>query len=92
MKTESVITKTKNRIAQNKSNIKKLACEYGEIPTKDTKKEKNILNKMKAEKAEKNQLEHLVKMMNNRKKTMKTMVWKRDKSLTENILDNLDKK
>ena len=91
MKTSLVITKTKNRIAQKKTNIKKLAREYSEIPTKDTNKEKTILNKIKAEKIEKNQLEHLVKRMNNRKKTMKDMVWKRKKSLTENILINLDK-
>ena len=91
MKTETVITKTKNRIAKNKSNIKKLAYEYSEIPTKDTKKEKSIFNRIKAEKKEKNQLEHLVKRMNNRKKTMKDMVWKKNKSLEENILDNLDK-
>jgi len=91
MKTSLVITKTKNRIAKNRSNIKKMAQEYSEIPTKDTKKEKSVLNRIKAEKVEKNQLEHLVKRMNNRKKNMPTMVWKRKKSLEENILDNLDK-
>ena len=91
MKIGTVIEKTKNKIVKKKTNIRKLAREYSEIPTKDTKKEKSILSRMKDEKKEKNQLEHLVKRMNNRKKTMKDMIWKKNKSLEENILDNLDK-
>ena len=91
MKIGTVITKTENEIVKKKTNIKKLAYEYGEITTKDTNREKSILNRIKIVKKEKNQLEHLVKRMNNRKKTMKDMVWKRNKSLEENILDNLDK-
>ena len=91
MKIETVITKTKNEIVKKKFNIKKLAYEYSELPTKDTNREKSILNRIKIVKKEKNQLEHLVKRMNNRKKNMPTMFWKRGKSLEENILANLDK-
>jgi len=92
VKTETVIKKTKSKINQRKINIKRLAHDYADIPTKDTAKENSIIKGLKAEKKKKNELEHLVKRMKNRKKTIPTMIWKRNKSLRENILANLDKK
>jgi len=90
MRTSTIIEKTKNKIREKKSNVKKLARDYIDIPTKNTERERSIINRIKAEKKEKNEFEHLLKRLNNRKKTMPTMVWKRNRSLEENILDNLD--
>lgn len=89
MKTTTVITKTKNKIRENKTNIRKLAIEYSETPTTNKKKEKSIISKLNAEKKEKIQLEGLLKKLDNRKKKMPVMVWKNKNTLTENILANL---
>jgi len=89
MRTETIISRTKGKITKRKANIKKLARDYANMTTKDVVKEKSILKRLKEEKKKKNELEHLVKRMNNRKKTMPTMAWKKSKSHVENILENL---
>jgi len=88
MKTETVINKTKNEIRVKKSKYKKLAQSNLNVGV-HTKKEKDILAKMRVVKKEKVELTQLLNKMERKKKTMKTMEWKRDKSLVENIEKNI---
>jgi len=90
MKTKTVINKTENKIIEKKVNIKKLARDY--ISTKSTARERRIFSTIRSEKKEMKEMEHLLKRLNNRKKNMPIMDWKRNKTLKQNILANLDKK
>lgn len=88
MKTETVINKTKSEIRVKTGKYKRLASDYLDSPI-NTKKAKNILAKMKSMRKEKSKLTQLLNKMERKKKTMKTMEWKRDKSLVDNIEKNL---
>jgi len=91
MKTSVVIRRTKEKIIKKKTDIKKLAKVYVNVPTNNKTKERSILGKMQTQKNKKNKLERLLIRVEKRKKEMPEMVWKRNKSHTENILANLDK-
>lgn len=89
MKTVSVIKKIKIEIENNNSTIKELANDYIDTPSSNTEKCKSILKKLQAAKDERAELKRLLKRVERRKETMVTMVWKRDKTLIENILENI---